>query len=60
MSVATDIAARGALLGFSVPLFETVGWAEELLPAAAAADVRRLPRLYTGAGYACFIRTSAG
>jgi predicted ATPase/class 3 adenylate cyclase/DNA-binding NarL/FixJ family response regulator len=55
MTVATDIAAHSALLGFSVPLFETVGWAEELLPAAAAADVRRLPRLYTGAGYACFV-----
>ncbi|MEO8693211.1 MAG: LuxR C-terminal-related transcriptional regulator [Acidimicrobiales bacterium] len=54
-AVATDIAAHAALLGFSVPLFETVGWAEELLPAAAAADVRRLPRLYTGAGYACFV-----
>ena len=55
VTVATDIAAHSALLGFSVPLFETVGWAEELLPAATAADVRRLPRLYTGAGYACFV-----
>jgi predicted ATPase/class 3 adenylate cyclase/DNA-binding CsgD family transcriptional regulator len=53
--VATDIAAHSALLGFSVQLFETVGWAEELLPAAADADVRRLPRLYTAAGYACFV-----
>jgi predicted ATPase/DNA-binding CsgD family transcriptional regulator len=52
--VATDIAAHAALMGFSVQLFETVAWAEELLPAATAADVRRLPRLYTGAGYACF------
>jgi DNA-binding CsgD family transcriptional regulator len=43
------------LIGFSVQLFETVGWAEELLPAAADADVRRLPRLYTAAGYACFV-----
>jgi predicted ATPase/class 3 adenylate cyclase/DNA-binding CsgD family transcriptional regulator len=55
VTVATDIAAHGALIGFSVPLFETVSWAEELLPAASAADVRRLPRLYTGAGYACFV-----
>jgi len=37
-----------------VQLFETLAWAEELLPAATEADVRRLPRLYTGAGYACF------
>ncbi|HEX2785236.1 MAG TPA: LuxR C-terminal-related transcriptional regulator, partial [Ilumatobacteraceae bacterium] len=55
LEVATDVAAHSALMGFSVQLFETVGWAEELLPAATAADVRRLPRLYTGAGYACFV-----
>ncbi len=53
--VATDIAAHAALLGFSVELFETVGWAEDLLDAATAADVPRLPRLYTAAGYACFV-----
>ncbi len=52
---ATDIAAHAALLGFSVELFETVGWAEDLLDAATAADVPRLPRLYTAAGYACFV-----
>jgi len=52
--VATDIAAHAALMGFSVQLFETLAWAEELLPAASAADVPRLPRLFTGAGYACF------
>ena len=52
--MATDIAAHAALMGFSVQLFETLAWAEELLPAAAAADVPRLPRLYTAAGYACF------
>ena len=54
LEVATDIAAHAALMGFSVQLFETLAWAEELLEPAAAADVRRLPRLYTGAGYACF------
>lgn len=48
VAVATDIAAHAALMGFSVQLFETLGWAEELLPAAAAADVPRLPRLATG------------
>src|SRR6185437_7397709 len=51
MVVATDIAAHAALMGFSVQLFETVAWAEELLEAASSADVPRLPRLYTGAGY---------
>jgi len=54
LEVATDIAAHAALIGFSVQLFETLTWAEDLLDAAAAADVARLPRLYTGAGYACF------
>jgi predicted ATPase/class 3 adenylate cyclase/DNA-binding CsgD family transcriptional regulator len=54
LEVATDIAAHAALIGFSVQLFETLSWAEGLIEAAAAADVARLPRLYTAAGYACF------
>jgi predicted ATPase/DNA-binding CsgD family transcriptional regulator len=54
MEVATDIAAHAALMGFSVQLFETIAWAEDLLDAASSADVPRLPRLYTAAGYACF------
>jgi len=54
LEVATDIAAHAGLMGFSVQLFETLGWAEELLEPATAATVRRLPRLYTAAGYACF------
>jgi DNA-binding CsgD family transcriptional regulator len=52
---AADVAAHAALMGFSVELFETIGWAESLLEAATHADVRRLPRLYAGAGYACFV-----
>jgi predicted ATPase/DNA-binding CsgD family transcriptional regulator len=59
MDVATDIAAHAALMGFSVQLFETIAWAEELLEPASAADVRRLPRLYTAAGYACFAGRAA-
>ena len=55
MEVATDIAAHAALMGFSVQLFETLAWAEELLDPATAADAGRLPRLYTAAGYACFV-----
>ncbi len=55
VAVATDIAAHAALMGFSVQLFETLAWAEELLEPASTADVPRLPRLYTGAGYACFV-----
>jgi len=55
LEVATDIAAHAALMGFSVELFETIGWTEALLAGAAQADVRRLPRLYAAAGYACFV-----
>jgi predicted ATPase/class 3 adenylate cyclase/DNA-binding CsgD family transcriptional regulator len=54
LETATDIAAHAALMGFSVQLFETISWAEELIESAAAANVRRLPRLYTAAGLACF------
>ena len=57
--VATDVAAHAALMGFSVELFETIGWAEALLEEAVRADVRRLPRLYAAAGYACFVGRAA-
>ena len=63
LDVATDIAAHAALMGFSVQLFETLAWAEELLDAASAADVRSSsPSLHrrrlrvlrrTGRGRAC-------
>jgi predicted ATPase/class 3 adenylate cyclase/DNA-binding CsgD family transcriptional regulator len=51
---AADIAAHAALMGASIQLFETVGWAQDLLADATRADVRRLPRLYTGAAWGCF------
>ncbi|HTN79439.1 MAG TPA: LuxR C-terminal-related transcriptional regulator, partial [Acidimicrobiales bacterium] len=61
VEIATDIAAHSALIGFSVQLFETLGWAEALIEAATEADVRRLPRLLVAAGYACFAgRAEAG
>ena len=53
------MAAHAALMGFSVELFETVGWAEALLDAAEREDVARLPRLYAAAGYACFVGRAA-
>ncbi len=59
IDVATDVAAHAALMGFSVELFETIGWAESLLDEATRADVRRLPRLYAAAGYACFVGRAA-
>ena len=51
---AADIAAHSALMGVSVQLFETVGWAQEIVEAATVADVRRLPRVYTAAAWGCF------
>jgi predicted ATPase len=54
LDVATDVAAHSALMGTTAQQFEPVAWATELLDAATEADVVRLPRLYTGAGYACF------
>ncbi|MGY2875368.1 putative ATPase/DNA-binding CsgD family transcriptional regulator [Marmoricola sp. URHA0025 HA25] len=55
VETATAIAAHAALMGFSVELFETTGWAEAAVPAAQRAGVRWLPRLYAAAGYACFV-----
>ena len=54
IETAADIAAHAAMIGVSTELFETVGWVEDVLAAATAADVRRLPRVYTAAGYSCF------
>jgi len=54
LDIATDIAAHAALIGAPGQLFETVTWAEQLIPSATRAEVARLPRLLTGAGYACF------
>jgi predicted ATPase/DNA-binding CsgD family transcriptional regulator len=54
IEIATDVAAHAALIGTGAQLFEPVSWATELLDAATSADVARLPRLYTAAGYACF------
>jgi predicted ATPase/class 3 adenylate cyclase/DNA-binding CsgD family transcriptional regulator len=51
---ATDLAAHAAMIGVSAELFETVGWVEDVIELATAADVRRLPRAYTAAAYGCF------
>jgi predicted ATPase len=51
---ATAIAAHTVLGCFVLQRFESVGWAEELLPAATAADVAYLPRLYNAAGVCAF------
>ena len=54
VEVAADVAAHAALMGASIQAFETVGWAQELLEDATRAEVRHLPRLYTGAAWGCF------
>jgi predicted ATPase/class 3 adenylate cyclase/DNA-binding CsgD family transcriptional regulator len=54
LETAADIAAHAALMGASVQVFETVGWAQQLLGDATRADVHHLPRLYTGAAWGCF------
>jgi predicted ATPase/class 3 adenylate cyclase len=52
---ATAIAAHTTIMAFSLQQFEPVGWVEELLPAAAAANLSQLPRLYTAASSCTFI-----
>jgi tetratricopeptide (TPR) repeat protein len=58
MVVAAAIAAHTTTLGYFLLLFEPMGWAEEILPAATAADVAQLPRLYSAAGMCCYIGRS--
>ena len=48
------------MLGFVLQRFEPIGWAEEILAAATAADLPQLPRLYTAAGVCCVHRTARG
>ncbi len=52
---ATAIAAHATMLGFHLQLFEPIGWVEETLPAAVAAHLPRLPRLYTAASLCCYV-----
>ena len=48
---AVAIAAHTTIMAWVLQRFEPVGWAEELLEAATAADSRQLPRLYTAASF---------
>ena len=58
MEVATDIAAHAALMGFSVQLFETLAWAEELLDAATDGRRPSTPPPVHG-GRLCVLRRAA-
>lgn len=49
IDTAAAIAAHAAMLADSLQRYEPALWAEELLPAAIAADLRSLPRLYIAA-----------
>jgi predicted ATPase len=46
---AVSIAAHTAMLTMGMQRFEPVGWVDEILAAATAAEVAQLPRLYTAA-----------
>ena len=58
---ATAIAANATMLALALQRYESVGWAEEILPAAVTVDVRQLPRLYTAASVCTYTgRPEAG
>jgi hypothetical protein len=52
---ATALAAHTVMLGFVVQHLEPVGWAEQILDAAATADVPQLPRLYIAAARCSYL-----
>ena len=54
LATAVAIAAHTTMTAFAVQQFEPVGWAEELLPAAIAANLPQLPRLYAAASVCLF------
>jgi predicted ATPase/class 3 adenylate cyclase len=54
LATAAAIAAHTAMLGHTLQRFEPTAWAEEILEAAAAADLPQLPRLYTAASLCAF------
>ena len=54
IATAATIAAHTAMIGLPLQRFEPVGWAEEILEAAASADLKQLPRLYTAASLCLF------
>jgi hypothetical protein len=54
LDTAAAVAAHTAVLGETLQRFEAVGWAEEILVAAQAADLAQLPRLYTAASFCMF------
>jgi hypothetical protein len=54
LATAAAIAAHTAMLALPLERYEPVGWAEEILAAATAAESAQLPRLYTAASLCAF------
>lgn len=54
LDAAAAIAAHTTMIVWVANRFEPAGWAEEILDAAAAADLRQLPRLYAAAVYVLY------
>jgi predicted ATPase len=50
LQTAATVAAHTAMIAQQLQRYEPAAWAEEMLPAAIAADLDQLPRLYTAAG----------
>ena len=59
LSSAVAIAAHTTALAYTLQRYEPVEWAEAVLPAAAAADLAQLPRLYSAASLCSFVGRSA-
>ncbi len=62
-AAAIAIAAHTTIIANGSQQYEPVGWAEELLPAAVAANLAHLPRPYTAASNCTVIgrpRTASG
>jgi predicted ATPase/DNA-binding SARP family transcriptional activator len=55
LASAVAIAAHTPMIAFGLQRLEPVGWAEELLPAATAAQASQLPRLSTAASLCSYI-----
>jgi tetratricopeptide (TPR) repeat protein len=55
LATAAAIAAHTAMLGQTLQRYEPVGWAEEILEEATAAEVSQLPRLYTAASFCMYM-----
>ena len=54
LGTAAALAAHTTMLAYGLQRYEPVGWAEQLLPAAVAAGIPQLPRLYIAASHCSY------